>query len=107
MLDVGPGWVPVQEVLDARAQVSSAHAEAFQAERRSQRMEEGFAKLREQVLFMRLLFSTRCLLDTSALYCLFLSMTLLCCFLNRNALFIVLGICFVPLLWVSCTSGVL
>lgn len=60
--------MPVQEVLDARAQVSSAHAEAFQAERRSQRMEEGFGQLREQVLFMGLLFSTRYMLEITVLY---------------------------------------
>lgn len=52
-LDIGPGWVPVQEVLDARAQASDARAEAFQAQQHAQEVEEGSRKglqhLREQV----------------------------------------------------------
>lgn len=52
-LDVGPGWVPVQEVLDARAQASDARAEAFESAQRAQGLEagsrEGLRQLRERV----------------------------------------------------------
>lgn len=52
-LDVGPGWVPVQELMDARAQASNARSEAFEAEQRAKGAEEGsregLRQLREKV----------------------------------------------------------